>query len=87
VNTNSPRPYKVDREGVVTERATGKDIGFVRLDSNKGWTGYLTGPEYPNDPWQQHEVTTRHWNGRKYAAQAVWNEYQQQKDPAEEGAT
>lgn len=56
-------PFKVDRDGTVTHRDSGTIIGRVRLDRNDGWTAYGIGDA---------TINRRYWNGRKYAAQAVW---------------
>lgn len=62
------QPFKVARDGTVTHRAAGHIIGRVYLDSQDGWVG---------DDVEGKRINSRlHWNGRKYAARAVWEAYQ-----------
>ncbi|WP_408895924.1 hypothetical protein ACJ5H2_13495 [Nocardioides sp. R1-1] len=56
-------PYKVDRSGTVTHRESGTIIGFVYLDRSDGWTAFDA---------SRRRIRRLHWNGKKYAAQVVW---------------
>lgn len=57
-------PFIVAHNGTVADRATGTVIGSVSLTRN-GWIGrHLNG----------RLVQKAHWNGRKYAARALYEE-------------
>lgn len=61
------QPFKVAQDGRVIHRQAGHSIGRVVLDRDDGWTGYdVVGDKITDRP---------HWNGRKYAARAVWDAY------------
>ena len=69
----TPKPDTVDRDGVITDRATGQRVGWVGI-RNGEWTGYWQGPDYPGNPWQQEIVKTL--AGRRWSiAKAVWKEH------------
>lgn len=59
----TPCPFIIKRDGTVTVRGDGAVIGRVNLDPEAGWIGFGVGDV---------RITTLHWNGRKYAARAVW---------------
>lgn len=79
------KPYMVLRNGTIVERATGRRVGMVRLIRGEGWTGYLLGPDYPDDPWQQEKVDTGLAGRRWSVARAVWEADQMRTPPATEG--
>jgi len=65
-------PFKVARDGCVTDRAAGHVIGWVWLESD-GWTAR---------DLERVPVARRYPNGRKYAARAVWDDYRAKVDAA-----
>lgn len=75
------KAYKVARDGTITVRATGQRIGMVRQRREEGWVGYLLGPDYPQDPWQQERVDPKGAGRRWSVARAVWNAWQQSNPP------
>lgn len=69
-------PFKVARDGTVTDRAAGHIIGEVWLDSD-GWHAATVS-------WGDVPLGT-YPNGRSYAAWAVWDTYRKRTTPP--GAT
>ena len=63
------KPYKVARDGTVTDRAAGHIIGYVRREAGVGWSAETLSTRVPPGTYP---------DGRKYAARAVWQQYERE---------
>lgn len=73
------KPYLIKSDGMIHDRASGERIGKVSLVRGQGWCGYLLGPEFPEDPWQQERVDTGSAGRRWSVARAVWAAHQSRR--------